>query len=387
MTFIRTDLPSAKPPDQSGITSWVHFGDLHLTTREEQNYSDLLSLIEEVNRLMVDSLSFAYLPGDNADHGKIEEYEIVRDGLDRLKLPWFAIMGDHDVHPKNHDNFLQFMMPKTFYRFEVGSYRFFALDALACDDPRVFDISREQLSWLREELEFATAAQKRSVLFLHCYPSELGKSSAPLRDLIKRYGVLLVDMGHTHYNEIANDGLTLYTTTRSIGQIEEGPVGFSIINLDNGVVSWRFKPLGEWPFVMITGPADERLITLHESQLHDACQRMTVRVKAWSDRRLLRGVAAIGDQKVELEQVAGSALWHANLDAERLVDGVYSLSVNFTDEDGKSGEDVIRRVVNPSEQCKTAVRASRDNENAIGAWLEHGILGTQLGPNKYGRKW
>jgi hypothetical protein len=279
------------------------------------------------------------------------------------------------------------MMPEAFYRFEVGSYRFFALDALASDDPRVFDISREQLSWLREELELATVAQKRSVLFLHCYPSELGKSSSPLRDLIKRYGVLLVDMGHTHYNEIANDGMTLYTTTRSTGQIEEGPVGFSIINLDNGVVSWRFKTLGEWPFVMITDPPDERLITRRDPPLHVARHRTTVRVKAWSDRKLLRGVAAIGDQKVELEQIAGSALWQANLETEQLLDGVYSLSVNFTDENGKSGEDVIQMVVNSPEQCRTAVRASRDNEKAIGAWLEHGILGTQLGPNKNGRKW
>ena len=387
MTYIRTDLPLAKQPDQSGITSWVHFGDLHMTTRQEQNYRDLLSLVDEVNHVMVDSLSFAYLPGDNADHGKVEEYELVREGLDRLKLPWFAIMGDHDVHPKSHDNFLRFMMPEVFYRFEVGPYRFFALDALACDDPKVFDISREQLSWLRQEFELAAAAQKRSVLFLHCYPSELGKSSSTLRNLIKKYGVLLVDMGHTHYNEIANDGLALYTTTRSTGQIEEGPVGFSIINLDNGVVSWRFKPLGEWPFVMITEPADERLITRRESPLHAARHRITVRVKAWNDRKLLRGLAAVGDQKVELEQVAGSTLWHANLDTERLLDGVYSLSVNFTDEDGKSAEDVIRMVVNSSEQYKPAVRASRDNENAIGAWLEHGILGTQLGPNKNGRKW
>jgi hypothetical protein len=35
-------------------------------------------------------------------------------------------------------------------------------------------------------------------------------------------------------------GQTIYATTRSTGQIEEGPVGFSIANLDNGVVSWKY---------------------------------------------------------------------------------------------------------------------------------------------------
>jgi hypothetical protein len=31
--------------------------------------------------------------------------------------------------------------------------------------------------------------------------------------------------------------------------------------------------------------------------------------------------------------------------------------------------------------------AGRDQDNAIGEWKERGILGTQLGPNKNGRKW
>jgi Icc protein len=387
MTSIRAELHMPKPADPTGVVSWVHFGDLHMTTRQEQNYRDFLSLVEEVNRVMADSLNFAYLPGDNADHGKAEEYELVREGLDRLQLPWFAIVGDRDVHPKRHHNFLYFMMPEPFYRFEVGSYCFFALDAFVSDEPKMLDISAEQLNWLQQELELAIAIHKRSVLFLHCYPSELGNSSSPLRDPIKRYGVLHVDMGHTHYNEIANDGRTLYTATRSTGQIEEGPVGFSVTNLDNGVVSWRFKHLAEWPLVMITASADERLSADREPPLNVAGERMTVRVKAWSDKKLLRGFAAIGDQQVDLEQLASSAIWQANVEANRFGDGDYALTVNVTDEAGKSGEDVIRVVVNSLRQYKTEVRSTGDKDNVIGAWPERGILGTQLGPNKNGRKW
>jgi Icc protein len=388
MTSMKTEHRVPMLTDQSGIVSWVHFGDLHMTARHEQNYRDFMSLVEEVNRVMADSLNFVYLPGDNADHGKIEEYELVREGLDRLKLPWFAIVGDHDVHPKSHDNFLRFMMPRSFYRLEVGYYCFLALDAFAFDDPTLFDISYEQIDWLQQELELATAIQKRSVLFLHCYPSELGTFSSALRGLVKRYGVLLVDMGHTHYNEIANDGRTLYTATRSTGQIEEGSVGFSITNLDHGVVSWRFKSLGEWPFVMITSPADERLVTHTELPSNVAGKNVTVRVKAWSDRTLIEGYVALGNQKVDLEQLDNSAVWQANLNTDRFPYGISRLTARFTDEDGKSAQDTIRVAINPSSgQYKPAARIARDNENIIGAWPEHGILGTQLGPNKNGRKW
>jgi Icc protein len=321
MTFMRRELPVPRLTDQSDVASWAHFGDLHMTTLQEQNYRDFWSLVEEVNRVMADSLNFAYLPGDNADHGKIKEYELAREGLDRLKLPWFAIVGDHEVHSRSHDNVLHFMMPQAFYRFEIDSYRFLALDAYASDDPKTFDLSSEQINWLQQELELASAIQPRSVLFLHCYPSELGKFSAPLRDLIERYSVLLVDMGHTHYNEIANDGRTLYTATRSTGQIEEGPVGFSITNLDNHVVSWRFKPLGEWPLVMITSPADERLVTHRGPAPHVDMKRLTVRVKAWSDRKFLGAYVEIADQKVDLEKLGNSAVWHANIDTEHFRTG------------------------------------------------------------------
>jgi hypothetical protein len=359
-----------------------------MTTRHEQNHRDFVSLIEEVNRVMADSLNFAYLPGDNADHGEVEEYELVRQRLDQLNLPWFAIVGDHDVHLKSHNNFNRFMMPEAFYRFDLGLYSFLALDAFASNDPKTFGISEEQLHWLEQELEAIAAAQKRSVLFLHCYPSELGEFSSPLRNLIKKYNVRLVDMGHTHYNEIANDGHTLYTATRSTGQIEEGPVGFSITNLDHDVMSWRFKPVGEWPFVMITSPGDESLLTNPEVTPRTVVKKMPVRVKAWSDRRLLHGYAEIGDQRVDLEQIEKSGVWQATVQTDRLPDGINLLTARLEDDYGKSADDTIRVVINPSSgRWEPPNRNPIDNENTIGAWPEHGIFGTQLGPNKNGRKW
>ena len=37
MTSQRTALPVPKFTDGTGIVSWIHFGDLHMTTRQEQN--------------------------------------------------------------------------------------------------------------------------------------------------------------------------------------------------------------------------------------------------------------------------------------------------------------------------------------------------------------
>jgi Icc protein len=51
---------------------------------------------------------------------------------------------------------------------------------------------------------------------------------------------------------------------------------------------------------------------------------------------------------------------------------------------GKIATDAIRLVI--GDYAKQA-RMERDQDNALEAWPEHGLLGTRLGPNKNGKKW
>jgi hypothetical protein len=77
-----------------------------------------------------------------------------------------------------------------------------------------------------------------------------------------------------------NGGRTIYAATRSSGQIEEGPPWFSITVIDDDVVSWKFKERGPRPSVMITSPADERLITTPERASHLVRGSVSIRAGA-----------------------------------------------------------------------------------------------------------
>ena len=125
--------------------------------------------------------------------------------------------------------------------------------------------------------------------------------------------VRLIDMGHTHYNELANDGHTLYTATRSTGQIEEGPTGFSVTNLDGPVVSWRFFPLGKLPAIMITSPADERFITDGRPGNWPSPGRVRVRAKVWSRGQVRSVTAKLDAQSLALRNIPGSSIWEGVL--------------------------------------------------------------------------
>lgn len=372
-------------PDTAGVVSWVHIGDLHMRAANDQNHLDLQAIVAEVNEIFAGSISFVFLPGDNADHGDVAAYEIVRRALDRLKVPWCAIVGDHDVEEKSFDHFKTFLAPETHYAFTVGNVRYLALNAFDIPEPPSFIVLSEQLAWIEEELRSALNQEQITVLLLHCYPSDLKRGGEKLSRLVAQYGVKLIDMGHTHYNEISHDGRTIYTATRSTGQIEEGPVGFSVTNLDHGVVSWRFLELGKLPAVIITSPADERLIA-DDAELRSTDGKMLkVRAKIWSATETTTAKAAIGGESVLMRRVADSEVWEAELDAGALASGVHSLRVVALDRDGRSAADEIRVLIGAERTVRE--RAERDQDNALKAWPEHGLLGTQLGPNKNGRKW
>jgi hypothetical protein len=255
-----------------------------------------------------------------------------------------------------------------------------------------FRLEADQLKWLEQELQAARNKTEAAVLFMHTYPADLRVGAAELTALIERYEVVVVDMGHTHYNELANDGTTIFATTRSTGQIEEGPVGFSILSIDQGVVGWSFKPLATpWPLVQITTPADIRLITDRGASPEELREGIVVRAKVW-------GAVPIHEVTFEFANavrgpmvpVHGEAdLWEAVVDAsEGHADSVRPLRVRARDERGHRGEDTIHvrvdHTLRPTMEARCRDGSDRDS---IGAWPEKGILGTQLGPNRNGRKW
>jgi 3',5'-cyclic-AMP phosphodiesterase len=369
----------------SQIISWIHFGDLHISSPDEQNYRDFLSLIEEANRHIGAGIDFALLPGDNADDGEEDEYRLVKDAISRCRFPVHAITGDHDVAAGSLDLFRQYLSSVPYRSFTLGEYRFLLLNSVATWQPPAFGLGSEQMIWLCNELSQGQL-RGHSVVFMHAYPSEHGDDAADLRELFRSSGVLLIEMGHTHYNELANDGHIVYATTRSTGQIEEGPPGFSVTTLDDGVVSWKFKPIGEWPLVMVTSPADQRLVTDAKNESQAICGQVQVRARVWGEAIEKVSISIDGGSKIPIT-AADESIWNTVWNARECANGLHRLTVTASTKDNRSASDTIEVLVNRSGQFESRIRSAVDYENTLGAWPEKHILGTQLGPNDNGHGW
>jgi 3',5'-cyclic-AMP phosphodiesterase len=366
--------------DPRGFLAFAHIGDLHVSNRDPGHLERLRSAVAQIGDTG-DALAFAFVPGDNADNGLPEQYAQVRSVLDRLAIPVHVITGDHDMEGGSLDAFYAGLGARHLpYAIDAGGMRCLFLDMAGpgTGGPD-FRLGVDQIDWLSKELREAEARGQLCAVFMHSYPADLrGGEADAVADLLHRGPVRLVEMGHTHYNELSNDGRTIYAATRSIGQIEEGPPGYAIVAIDGGVVSWRFKALAApWPFVLVTSPADRRLA--HDAA-HVAGEAAVVRALVLGPDVKGCDVSADEGPWQPMRQSARTAGW----ESLGPVAGI-RLRVRAVAAGGTADVDAIERATGPDD-IPTSKGIGSDSDT-LGAWEAKGLLGTQLGPNRNGRKW
>lgn len=361
--------------------AWVHIGDLHLREKDDQNYPDLLEICSSLRENLAASVDFVFLPGDNADNGKPEQYALVQDALQGTGLPLHAIAGDHDMEQGSLDNFYAGLGGRRLpYTSVVNGHRCLFIDVVGSGKGGPdFCLEDPQVDWLEHQLFEATQENQTSIVYMHTYPADLVRNGDRLLELLRFYRVPLVNMGHTHYNEIANDGCTIYAAARSTGQIEEGAVGFALAALKDGNVSWRFKELARaWPFLLVTSPTDARLVTRPDQMVGDT---LTVTALAWSKHGIAEACVNCGNGWIAMTPTDQPGEWSVTCQSQ-----ADTVCVRIRDEAGGTDEETVR-VSRPGDRFP-ARAADGSDKDSLGPWPEKGILGTQLGPNRNGKiKW
>ena len=369
------------------MLTWLHIGDLHAADEDGWKSVEALRAIAVEAGSLGEALDFVYLPGDIANHGQAEQYRRVAEALAPASQRIMAIPGDHDFEPRSLDAFdaglAAFGRPPRL-RLDAGGCRALFLDVVSAGSGGPdFRLDTGQRTWLQAELVGAREAQLKPVVFMHAFPGDLADGD----DLARAFAlneVAFVDTGHTHYNELLNDGRVLYGATRSTGQVDEGDVGYSLHAVDGEAASWRFKPLGApFPFVVITSPTDRRLVTRPAAQTPDGA--FTVRARVFGARDDAKVTLTLdADRARPMQPVVGEpAVWSAVAPALR--PGRHALRVAAV-QDGEADSDQIEIDVGRWDDSPVRGRPG-DHSASIGAWPAHGLMGTRLGPNANGTKW
>ena len=148
--------------------------------------------------------------GDLVEGGTAAEYAEVRARLDRLKMPWFVIPGNHDNRHAMHEAFSDqgyFDDDPTFLHYAVEDFplRLVALDTVIPGQTSG-TLCQQRLDWL--EATLSAAPERPTLVYMHHPPLRSGivkmdvegfDATAALEEVIARHPqVEAVLAGHIH---------------------------------------------------------------------------------------------------------------------------------------------------------------------------------------------
>jgi 3',5'-cyclic-AMP phosphodiesterase len=320
-------------------------GDLHLTEPGLPNHKTAQWAVNEANEFI--HPDFVQFIGDNVQDATSEQFRLFEELTARLLCPWYAIIGDHDVKGDSYATEFKKRMGNPWGSLRLGGFRFVRLNT---QEAKPVGLSVEQLEWLRFEVDDALAAGERVVLFQHNYPFQIwenfaGPRISDWRGIVQTRPIHSIFCGHTHYWQIANDGRNIHVATRSIGDPEGGPPGYTLAYLcgDDCAIAYRTIE-DEGPLVLITYP---RAAILCNRPEHVVSSGGTLRARIWSRASVRKAFARMDDGPPQQMKQFGPLDWLTPM-VDNLAKGIHNVSVVAEDATGATGEEVIEFAVDPT---------------------------------------
>jgi predicted phosphodiesterase len=299
---------------------------------------------------------FVQFIGDNVQDGTDKQFALFKDLVRRLQTSWYALVGDLDAQKNPDAVSFQEWIGDTCGSLSLGGFRFVRLNTQQANP---VGLSSEQLGWFRRVVDEARAMDERIVIFQHNYPYQIwedfdGTGIDGWWEIVQTRRIHAILCGHTHYWQVANDGRNAMVATRSIGDPEGGPPGYTLAVFDGEDFAVVFRSIADrGPIVLITHPREAILAT---GPTHVVKGPDEVRMRVWSrDAVELAGYQIDAGPWKPMERIRVGE-WRGPIDGDRLSKGVHRLAVRV-EADG-AGEQQIEFAVDPTGRF-TAVPAVR----------------------------
>src|SRR5262249_32244817 len=127
---------------------------------------------DEIDRLI--RPDFVQFIGDNVQDAAEPQFRLFDELRGRLAVPHFALVGDHDVKDSPEARGFRTHVGETYGSAVLRGFRLIRLDT---QQARPLGISREQVEWFRSEVDAATAAGERVVVFSTTIRTKCGRTS------------------------------------------------------------------------------------------------------------------------------------------------------------------------------------------------------------------
>lgn len=159
----------------------IQFSDIHMVPRGQMLYglnpaARLESCIADINARQSDA-DFCIITGDLANAGQSAAYETVHECLEKLRVPYYLAIGNHDKRKKFCTTFPDVRKDKhgfIQYTIDFPAARFLVLDTVE-EGAHWGSYCARRAAWLDEQLSAST--DKPVYLFMHHPPFDIGVPS------------------------------------------------------------------------------------------------------------------------------------------------------------------------------------------------------------------
>lgn len=128
---------------------FVAIGDTH------DDYSALSAAVAAINTR--DDVAFVIVAGDQTDQGLLREFELTRDELARLDVPYVTVIGNHDALSNGPEVYRRMYGPFD-YSFEIGAVKFIVFNSNSLEFPGDVVPDRAWLERQQSDLDGAASA-------------------------------------------------------------------------------------------------------------------------------------------------------------------------------------------------------------------------------------
>lgn len=187
----------------------VHFV---LISDTQRWYDETEDAVRSINARS--DVDFVIHCGDISDFGMTKEFELQRDILNRLHVPYMVLLGNHDCLGTGADTF-RYIFGEPNFAFNAGDTHFLCLNSNAFEYD--YSVAIPDFGFITADREALPATVRRTVVAMHAQPTsdQFNNNVANLFQYeIRRYpGLAFCMCGHEHklqVNEWFGDGILYY---------------------------------------------------------------------------------------------------------------------------------------------------------------------------------
>lgn len=193
---------------------------------------DLEKCIADMNTLP--EISLVIHAGDVTEFGADDELALAKSLMDRLKVPYYIIPGNHDVKwSESGGNTFNRLWGRSVFTFDAAGIRFIGTDSGPNMRMGMAQVPRESLVWM-DSLVRATPEGMPVVYITHNPMDHSLSNWDDVCDILKQKNIVLTMGGHWHTNNLRNyDGIPAVVGRSSLRATPKfGGAGYNLVRID-----------------------------------------------------------------------------------------------------------------------------------------------------------